>query len=162
MPLNKDFEELFRCLNSVQAKFMVVGAYAVIHYTQPRYTKDIDIWVDPHPENAKKIYQALKKFGAPLGKLTLEDLVNPDMVYQIGIEPNRIDILMGIGKLSFQQAWKNKVVTHYGSEKIVLPHLKDLMKAKKEAGRPHDLMDFNLLRKASSFQKRKNKKNKYS
>lgn len=151
MPLNKDFEELFHHLNNVQAKFMVVGAYAVIHYTQPRYTKDIDIWIKPDPKNAEKVHKALKKFGAPLGELTLEDLTNPELVYQIGIEPNRIDILMGIGPLNFDNAWKSRVKTSYGKEKISILQIQDLIKSKKVANRPKDKLDLQLLSKVQKL-----------
>lgn len=155
MPINKDFEELFHLLNSAHAKYLMVGAYAVIHYTEPRYTKDIDIWVEPGIENAKKTYQALKKFGAPLGHLTLKDLTNPKMVYQIGVEPNRIDILMGIGKLPFRAAWKNRRETRYGKERISVIDLKDLIRAKRIAGRPHDQSDLEILKQAVRLHKKK-------
>ncbi|MBI1908888.1 MAG: hypothetical protein HYS22_01805 [Deltaproteobacteria bacterium] len=146
MPLNKDFTELLHFLNAVHAKYLVVGAYAVIAYTEPRYTKDLDIWIEPERTNAEKVYQALKKFGAPLKNLSIEDLVNPHMVYQIGIEPNRIDILMGIGRIPFKTAWKKRKIGHYGKEKIYLLDRDHLLRAKKEAGRLQDKRDIELLR----------------
>lgn len=145
MALNKDFEKLLQLLNSVHAKYLVVGAYAVIFYTEPRYTKDIDLWVEPAPENAEKIYKALKKFGAPLHGLTIDDLTNPDMVFQIGVEPNRIDILMGIGKMTFEHAWKNRRSSTYGKEKVNIIDLDDLVSAKKFAGRTKDKLDMEAL-----------------
>ncbi len=71
--------------------YLVVGAYAVTFYAEPRYTKDIDVLVRPSPDNARRVWEALARFGAPLENVTLDDFTNPDLVYQIGIEPNRID-----------------------------------------------------------------------
>ena len=145
MAINKDFEDLLRFLNSVHAKYLVVGAYAVIFYTEPRYTKDIDIWIQPTSENARKVYAALKRFGAPVKGLKVEDLTDPKMVYQVGVEPNRIDILMGIGRLSFDPAWKNRKVSRYGREKIYLLNRQDLVQAKRGTGRLQDQVDLQLL-----------------
>lgn len=153
MAVNKDFENLLHLLNSVDAKYLVSGAYAVIYYTEPRYTKDIDIWIDPTPQNAIKVYEALKKFGAPVKNLTIADLTNSGMVYQIGIEPNRIDILMGIGSLAFAEAWKKRRMSYYGKEKIFLLSLPHLIRAKKEAGRPRDKLDLDLLIKITKKKK---------
>ncbi len=155
MELNKDFEDLLHLLNSGHVRYLVVGAYAVIFHTEPRYTKDLDIWIDPTRKNAQKVYQALKSFGAPLQALTLEDLMNPKMVYQVGVEPNRIDVLMGIGKIPFQKAWKQKKVDHYGQEKMYILGLEDTIQAKKIAGRPQDQLDLEGLLLAKKMNKKK-------
>lgn len=154
MSLNRDFEDLLHCLNGVHAKYLVVGAYAVIYYTEPRYTKDLDLWAEPTTENAEKVLLALKRFGAPVKELTLKDLTNPTMVYQIGIEPNRVDILMGVGSLSFKRAWKNKTVSRYGKERCYLINRKDLIQAKKDAGRSQDRLDIERLSKVKSYPKK--------
>ncbi len=155
MLVNKDFEELFRLLNSVQAKYLVVGAYAVIFHTEPRYTKDIDVWVKSDPDNANKVYKALRNFGAPLMDLTIKDLEKSTTVYQIGVEPNRIDILTGIGGISFEKAWQRRRKDYYGHERISILDLKDVIKAKKNAGRKQDLLDLEVLKIA---QRKKPKK----
>ena len=155
MPVNKDFEELFHLLNFVQAKYLVVGAYAVIFHTEPRYTKDIDIWVQPDSRNADRVYRALRRFGAPLKDLTIGDLKKPTTVYQIGVEPNRIDILTGISGVSFDDAWRRRKKDYYGHENISLLHLKDLIKAKKASGRKQDLLDLEVLSKAADGKTRK-------
>lgn len=158
MLVNKDFEELFHLLNSVQAKYLVVGAYAVIFYAEPRYTKDIDVWVEADSKNAKRVYEALSHFGAPLGNLTIEDLKKTTTVYQIGVEPNRIDVLTGIKGVSFEKAWQRREKDYYGNERIFLLDLKDLIKAKKAAARPQDLLDLEILSKVT--QKKSGKKKK--
>ena len=68
---NRDFRDLLREFNEEGVKYLIVGAYAVISYTEPRYTKDLDIWVEPKPRNAQRVMDALRKFGAPLGGMTL-------------------------------------------------------------------------------------------
>ncbi len=150
MPLNKDFEDLLRLFNAARAKYLIVGAYAVIFYTEPRYTKDIDIWIQPTAENARKVYHALQQFGAPVKNLTLEDLTNPNMVYQMGVAPNRVDILMGIGKLSFDHAWKNRRVSRYGRQRVFFVGRRDLIHLKQAAGRLQDRLDLQVLSKAAN------------
>ena len=158
MRVNKDFEELFHLLNSVQARYLIVGAYAVIFHTEPRYTKDIDVWVQADSDNADKVYEALRRFGAPLRDLTIGDLRNPTTVYQIGVEPNRIDILTGIGGVSFEKAWKRKKRDYYGRERIFLLNLKDVIKAKKSAGRKRDLLDLEVLSQVARGRRVKKRK----
>lgn len=147
MPVNPDFKDLLHLLNNAGVKYLIVGAYAVIHYTEPRYTKDIDFWIATDSENARKTYEVLKEFGAPLDNISPKDLENPDLVYQVGIEPNRIDVLMGIKGLNFSQAWQNREESTYGEEKICLVSLKDLIKAKEASGRPQDKIDLHYLKK---------------
>lgn len=147
MPLNPDFEEFIHHLNAAQVEYMVVGAYAVIIYTEPRYTKDIAFLIRPESKNAKKVYKALKAFGAPLTDITIEDLCNPEMIYQVGLEPNRIDILMGIEGISFDKLWNNKQTKQYGKENLFVISPEDLVETKKIAGRPQDLLDVAKLQR---------------
>lgn len=158
MPVNPDFKDLLHHLNAAKVRYLVVGAYAVIHYTEPRYTKDVDCWIATDSANAKKVYEVLKKFGAPVEQLGLEDLTNPDLVYQIGVEPNRIDIMMGIKGFDFEEAWKNKTESTYGDEKVFFLGLDDLIKAKQMAGRPQDKLDAEALLFAKKWKGAKSKK----
>lgn len=136
-----------RCLNERSVRYLIVGAHAVAYYSEPRYTKDIDIWVDPNSENAKNVYNALKDFGAPLESLKIEDLTNPEMVFQMGVEPIRIDILMGIGGLEFSKAWGNKEETTFGETKVYIIGIDELAKAKQSSNRPQDKLDLAKLKK---------------
>ena len=94
--MNSDFKDLLNIFNAYHVRYLIIGGYAVMKYTEPRYTKDLDIWVNPSIENAGKVYIALKNFGAPLNNISLDDFTDPDLIYQIGIAPNRSDMLMGI------------------------------------------------------------------
>lgn len=142
---NTDFKDMFKALNSSRVRYLVVGAHAVMYYTEPRYTKDIDIWISPTPKNAARAWSALVEFGAPLENVTVEDLSNPQMVYQIGIAPNRIDIMMGLPGADFESAWKHRVKSSYGGIPIFVVGKADLIRAKKAASRPQDLLDIASL-----------------
>jgi len=150
MSVNTDFADLFRTLNGADARYLVVGAYAVIFHAEPRYTKDIDLWVEPTRENAERVFRALAEFGAPLEGVGVESFQDHELVYQIGIEPNRIDILMGIGGLDFTAAWERAVLSRYGEQPIRVLALDDLILAKRASGRPQDLLDLERLEKLKS------------
>jgi hypothetical protein len=145
---NQDFRDLLRCLNEAGARYLIVGAYAVIFHTEPRYTKELDIWTDARPENAQRVWDALAKFGAPLADLTLDDLSNPDVVFQIGMEPNRVDILLDVQGLNFQEAWERRATGAYGDQPIFVLGYEDTIRAKKSAGREQDLLDARRLEAA--------------
>jgi len=142
---NEDFKDLFKILNEEHVDYLIVGAHAVIYYTEPRYTKDIDVWVAPTKDNAKRIWKALAQFGAPLANISIDDFTNEDLVYQIGLAPNRIDILMGISGIEFKEANKNRVESTYAGEKIYLLSKSDLIKAKRASNRKQDQLDLEKL-----------------
>ncbi len=146
MNVHSDYEGLFRILNAGKIKYLVVGAYSVMYYSQPRYTKDIGVWIPPELNDLKRVYEALKKFGAPLRGIKPEDFKDEDMILQIGVAPVRIDILLGISGVSAQKAWKSKKRIRYGQTPIYILAKKDLISAKKKAGRPQDQIDLENLR----------------
>lgn len=141
MPANSDFRDLFRALNEEGAEYLVAGAYAVMHYAEPRYTKDLDVWVNPTPANAARVFSALVRFGAPLEDVSQADFTNGDLVYQIGVAPNRIDIIMGVAGLEFDEAWADRTESTYAGEPIHILGKGSLIRAKQAAGRPQDLLD---------------------
>ncbi|OPX33268.1 hypothetical protein B1H10_06250 [candidate division KSB1 bacterium 4484_188] len=148
--INSDLIDLLRLLNENQVKYLIVGAYAVIYYAEPRYTKDLDIWVEPSKKNAQKLWKALAEFGAPLENVTIADFQNPEIVFQIGVEPNRIDILMGIEGLTFKTAWKRRLKIQFDSVKVSILSIDDLITSKKMAGRLQDKLDLKYLKKAKN------------
>jgi hypothetical protein len=127
-----------------------VGAYAVTFHAEPRYTKDLDIWVEPTPENAKKVWEALTAFGAPLDDVSVEDFGNQSLVYQIGVEPNRIDIMMNVPGVVFPAAWENRVESSYAEEKVNIIAIDDLILAKRKANRDQDKIDVKNLEKVKN------------
>lgn len=146
MPASLHFKELLKKLNEHQVKYLVVGAYAVMKYTEPRYTKDFDIWVEADPANSQHVYEALAEFGAPMDEVQVEDFANKELVFQIGIEPLRIDIMMGIKGLEFSDAWPQRVETTMEDVSMNLISKEHLLVAKMAAGRPQDLIDAEELR----------------
>ena len=146
--INPDFRDMFAELCAADARFLVVGGYAVMRHTVPRYTKDIDILVDRSADNAAKVHAALAAFGAPLSDLSMEDLQDPKVVFQIGVPPNRIDILTSISGVDFAGGWDRRLAGEYGGVPINFLGLEDILAAKRAAGRPHDLRDVEWLERA--------------
>ena len=145
--MNKDFLDILHALFAADAEFLIVGAFAVSVYSEPRATGDLDIWINATPENAKKVYSALATFGAPLDDLTEKDLSSPDVVFQLGLPPNRIDILTFLTGLNFESAWKNHSMFEFMGKQVPLIGKDDLVKNKKALGRPKDLLDVELIEK---------------
>jgi Nucleotidyl transferase of unknown function (DUF2204) len=145
--LKADFKELLRLLNQNQVQYLVVGGYAVMKYTEPFYTKDIDIWIDATPENAERTYQSLVQFGAPLADLTIHDLTQDHIVFQFGMAPVRVDVMTTIDAVTFKDAWSQRLQTHLGGIPISIISLQDLMKNKEAANRDTDKIHLARLRK---------------
>jgi predicted nucleotidyltransferase len=141
MAESPDFKELLRAFNERKAEYLIVGGYAVMKYTEPRFTKDLDVWIRNSPENAAKVYKALAQFGAPLQKdgLVPEDFTSEDMTYQIGVAPVRIDILTRISGIQFAEAWQNRVAGTFFGLPVHFISLRDLIINKKAAARSSDL-----------------------
>lgn len=119
-------------------------------YSEPHYTKDLDLWVDPSPANAAAVFRALQQFGAPLDSITPEDFTKPDLVYQVGIEPVRIDILMSIPGLHFVDAWERRVNFDVDGVSAHFISLADLILSKERTGRKADREQLRRLRKAAA------------
>lgn len=147
MRVEEDFEELLRLLNKNKVKYCIVGAYAVAFYGKPRYTKDMDIFVEPSNENGRRIVKALDEFGFSSLKLTEKDFSQKGNIIQLGYEPNRIDIITSIKGCSFSKVWKNKRIGHYGREKVFFIGLKELLKNKRATRRRQDQIDLEILLK---------------
>ena len=145
MSLSSDYGELFKILNKHGVRYLVIGAYAVIYYTEPRFTKDLDIWVEAREKNATSLYKALKEFGAPLAKIRPRDFTNRKLIYQIGVDPIRIDIMMGLPGVRFNTAWRKRTRSTYGDVPISILGKKELVRSKRRIGRTQDLMDVERL-----------------
>lgn len=152
MPANPDFKDLFKLFDDAGVEYLVVGAHAVVYYTEPRYTKDLDIWVNPTPANAERVYAALQSFGAPLKDLLPASFTDPDLIYQIGVAPNRIDIVMSIAGVQFAAAWAERVKSAYDGIPIFILGKVSLMRAKQAAARPQDLLDLEKLKSSMNDQ----------
>jgi predicted nucleotidyltransferase len=152
-----DFKELLRAFNEKKAEYLIVGGYAVMKYSEPRFTKDLDVWIRNSPQNAAKVYEALAEFGAPLQKdgLVPEDFTSEDMTYQIGIAPVRIDILTHVSGIQFSEAWHNRVASAFFGLPVYFISLNDLVINKRAAGRASDLEELELFQRQLSKKNRK-------
>jgi predicted nucleotidyltransferase len=146
--MDKNFLELLQSLNEHKVKYLIIGGYAVIKYTEPRYTKDLDIWVEISKQNARNILKALNKFGAPIDNLSEQDLLQPGLIYIFGLPPARIDLLNKVSGSTFQTAWKNKVKSKIKNVIANFVGVETLIKLKKASGRPQDLADLEKLKKS--------------
>jgi len=144
--MNRDFVEMLAALSAAGVEFLIVGAYAMAAHGLPRATGDIDVWVRPSRENAAHVIRALQAFGAPLFDLTIEDLVRPDTVFQIGMAPARIDILTGITGVGFEEAWPNRLTVTIDNQIVPVIGVADLIRNKTATGRPKDQADLIWLR----------------
>ncbi len=131
--------------NNYSVRYLIAGAYAVMYHAEPRFTKDLDVWIEPTPKNAIHVWKALAEFGAPLDQVKLSDFSNKDLIYQIGIAPNRIDIMMNVPGLTFDSAWEHRIQSLYGDIPVNILNLNDLIIAKEKAGRDQDLLDLKHL-----------------
>jgi hypothetical protein len=143
--LNPDFHDMLSALCDEGAKFLLVGAYALAAHGLPRATGDMDLWIRRSAENAARVWRALQRFGAPLAQLTMDDLTTPDLVFQIGVAPRRIDILTSIDGVQFDEAWTDRKVIEIEGLTIGIIGRSHLIRNKKAVGRPQDLVDVTWL-----------------
>jgi hypothetical protein len=143
--MNSDLTELLCLLNEAKVRYLVIGGQAAIAYSEPRYTKDLDLWVEPSKLNAQKLIKSLEKFGAPTNSISTEDFEKPGTVFIFGIEPNRVDILTKVKGATFTKCYKSRTIHLISRLKIPFVSISDLIKIKKATGRPQDLMDVEKL-----------------
>jgi hypothetical protein len=145
--MNADFLDLLTSLNVAEARFLIVGGYAVGVHGRPRATKDLDVWIEATADNVRRVMQALRDFGAPLGDLTEADLETPGTGFKMGQPPARIDILTQIEGVRFEDAWPRRLQTFFGQVGCGVIGRGDLLANKRAAGRPQDLADIAALEK---------------
>jgi predicted nucleotidyltransferase len=143
MAENPHYKELLQLLNEFEVEYLIVGGFAVMKYSEPRYTKDLDVWVHNSRGNSFRVVEALKKFGAPVDhdKVTAETLTDKQVVYQIGIAPVRIDILTEITGVRFPEAWRKRVEGTFFGVPVHFISLDDLVANKQALGRGSDFED---------------------
>jgi hypothetical protein len=146
----QDFKELLLLFNELKVKYLVVGGYAVSFHAQPRATKDLDIFIKADSDNAKAVFAALARFGAPLEGLNPEDFIEQGKFYRIGHPPLMIDILPEISGIDFDSAWEKRIDAEIDKGlKVLFIDMESLLAAKLATGRPEDLADVAALRQAA-------------
>ncbi len=139
--MNRDYVEMLSALRDAGAEYLVVGAHALAAHGRPRATGDLDLWVRPTPANARRVYAALQTFGAPLTTLSVDELASPDLVFQIGVAPARIDILTSVSGVAFDDAWPERISVRIANLDVPVIGRNALIRNKRAAGRPRDIAD---------------------
>lgn len=143
--LNQDFKEFIQLLNDNQVKYLVIGGYAVAIHGHPRYTKDIDIWLEMSLENSRKLMKVLVEFGFGSLGLSTEDFQAPDRIVQLGYPPNRIDLITTPDGIDFKTCFDSKIEVQIDGIKVNFINLENLKKNKQASGRMQDLADIENL-----------------
>ena len=146
----QDFEDLLFLLNKHGAKYLIIGGLAFIYHAKPRYTKDIDIWVDPSPDNVERVNASLLDFGSPY-LLTPNNLKE---ILQIGVEPDRIDVLQKLAGVDFSEAWERRITDKYGDVTTFWIQIDDLIRAKEGIDHPRHQEDVRVLREVKKFREK--------
>ncbi|MDX2151909.1 MAG: hypothetical protein SFV54_14315 [Bryobacteraceae bacterium] len=150
MKLNRDWREFVELLNAHRVEYLVVGAFAVAWHGYPRFTADIDFLVRPDAENAERAVNALRQFGFSSLNIAVEDLSKLDQVIQLGVTPNRIDVITSIAGVSFDEAWASRVHGSIDGVPVCFIGLEELIRNKEATGRLQDRADADRLRKMST------------
>lgn len=148
-----DYKELLSVFNAHNVKYLVVGSHAVSFHAQPRATKDLDLFIQADPVNAKATYDALKAFGAPLSGISIEDFADPRRFIRFGREPVAVDILPGIDGVEFNAAWARRVegvIDPVSGQTVFFISKADLIASKLAAGRLRDLADVEEIRESDA------------
>ena len=148
---SRDYEEFIESLNQSGARYLIAGAHAVAFHARPRATKDLDIFIEPSPDNAERVLAAIRLFlGTDLG-ISVADLSTPGQIVQLGVAPSRIDLLSRLAGIpGFDAAWERRVEAVFGDVPAHYLSLDDLIEAKKGAGRDQDKADLRTLRRAGA------------
>lgn len=149
MDLLPDFRDLLSALADSNAEYLVIGGWAVGVHAEPRFTKDLDIWIGQSPENLERVVRALEVFGAPPG--IVDDLrrLGPDEFLFLGVPPSRVDVLRAIPGVDFDAAFAERLSIEWDGVPVNVIGRESLILAKRAAGRERDLRDLRALERAA-------------
>ncbi|MCK6632804.1 MAG: hypothetical protein L6Q31_10590 [Fimbriimonadaceae bacterium] len=151
--MNSDFKELLSLLEKLRVRYLVVGGYAVMYYTEPRYTKDLNIVVGVSELDIEGLSSALAEFGYPLIESQVEQWREPDRMIILGVPPSRIVLLNQLAGVDFEAAWERRQTVNVGGQSVSFVSSDDLILAKRAAGRPQDHLDLPKLEQAAKRQR---------
>lgn len=149
METMQDFEDMLFLLHKHKVKYLIIGGLAFIYHAKPRYTKDMDLWIDPSPENVTRANNALAEFGSPylLSNDSMEEIL------QLGVAPDRIDLLLNVVGVRFETAWKKRVKGQYGNVKANWIDISSLIRIKSRINNPRHQEDVRVLRAVKKLRK---------
>lgn len=145
MQVHKDFLEFLQLLNAHAVEFLVVGGYAVAFHGAPRFTGDIDLFVNPLPGQVEGVLCALEEFGFPVAGLNVSSILNEGQILQLGRQPYQIHIMTAISGISWPEAWSSRVPGTYGACPVMFLGKDALILNKRAARRTKDLADVEAL-----------------
>ena len=143
--LTADFKEFLRLLNANRVDYLLVGAYAVGLHGYPRATVDLDVWVNPTPDNAPRVIEALREFGFDVPAMEPRLFIDPRSIVRFGVPPFRIEIMTSIDGVTYDECWKNRITFDMDGLPVPVISLADLKTNKRAAGRHKDLNDLENL-----------------
>ena len=146
--MNSDFKDLLQSFANHKVRYLVVGGYAAMHYSQPRFTKDLDLWLEASSDNASRVMAAFSSFGLPLLNVTPEDFARESLQYMIGRSPVLFDFLTSLPGLDFAPCWERRLTDDLEGFPLYYLSKPDLIHAKTLAGRPQDLSDVAEIHRA--------------
>jgi len=144
--LNRDFKEFIQSLNDNHVRYLIVGGYAVAFHGHPRYTKDIDVWIEMTQENSGNVIKALEQFGFGSLGLKEDDFLLPDQIIQLGYPPSRIDLITTLSGVDFASCYASRVQIDIDEIQVNFIDLENLRKNKQASGRHQDLADLESLK----------------
>lgn len=144
--LNQDFREFIQSLNDNHVRYLIVGGYAVAFHGHPRYTKDMDVWIEMSAENASNVVAALDEFGFGSLGLRESDFLTPNQIIQLGHPPSRIDLLCTVSGVTFGECYESRVTVEIDGVPVNFINLENLRKNKAASGRLQDLADLENLK----------------
>ena len=145
MKTSRDFEDLLGYFNARGVDYLVVGAHAFAFHAKPRFTKDLDLLVRSTLENAERILAALEDFGFGGVGLEEDDFLGSEQIIQLGIAPNRVDLITSIDGVPFEEAWEGRAAGRYGEQPVFYLGLRELIRNKQASGRAQDVADLEWL-----------------
>ncbi len=143
--MHQDFLDLLRAFVDADVRYLIVGAYALGVHGRPRATGDLDVWIEPTPENATNVMAALRQFGTPIGDVTADDFSRPGIVFQMGLPPLRIDVLTELSGVTFADAWPTRTRANFGPIAVDVIGRDAFIRNKRATGRAKDLGDVEAL-----------------
>ena len=152
----KDFEDILALFDKYKVRYLIIGGLAFIYHAKPRYTKDMDLWIDPAPANVNRANRSLVEFGSPY---TLNS-ENAKEILQLGVAPDRIDLLMNVTGATFETAWKKRIRGRYGEVKANWIDLDSLIRIKSRINHPRHQEDVRILREVRKRRARSTKTKK--
>ncbi len=153
MNLPPDLVEILSAFEEADVRYLVIGGHAVSLHARPRTTKDLDLWLDPSPENIARACVALLRFGVPADIVADLRAARPDEIVWMGRIPARIDLLQKVAGLEFETSWARRATANIGSLPVQFISREDLLENKRIVGRPQDLRDVRALERAGGPRK---------